>query len=304
MGSTPQGPYGKPPSGQPAPYQEGDFTPAAKNRVVNFADCEIDPPSEYYMDVDDQWILGAIQPISVNNIQAVLRILRPHGGIETVLIPLTVPTVGAVSTLTRPEREGYLLSASITFQGAPAGLGPWFAWLAVQRAGSTLGNQARIVSSGNLQPNRCLSWPERAPRGPLDEPGTVFSQGIGAAGAGAEVTISAPAFTRVLATMVSWQLVTSAAVATRTSNLRITDGANNLLIVAASLTQAASLTIRYCGYSSGFLGGVNATLAYYPLPEPLYVNGPWTIGTTTNNLQAGDQYQNIGWGGLVWADLV
>jgi hypothetical protein len=29
VGSTPQGPYGKPPSGQPAAMQPGDFTPAA-----------------------------------------------------------------------------------------------------------------------------------------------------------------------------------------------------------------------------------------------------------------------------------
>jgi hypothetical protein len=30
MGGTPQGPYGKPPSGQPAAMQQGDFTPAAR----------------------------------------------------------------------------------------------------------------------------------------------------------------------------------------------------------------------------------------------------------------------------------
>lgn len=304
MGNTPQGPYGKPPSGQPAPFDPNDFAVAQKNRDVNFRTCEVDPPSPFYVDVDDIWELGTLQFSNSASIRANIRILRPHGGIETVQIPLGGLSAGAAATITRVEREGYVLSANITWETSAPGFGPWFAWLKITRAGTGVPNVARTLIAGYLDNHSTLSWPEHIPQRPAEGAGFIINNSVGNPAAGVDWVFTNPTGARATVMGVFAQLVTSAAAATRTATLKITDGANIAFLVDATATQIASITNQYTGYCGGFAGGSGGTHIYWPLPAPYLLGTGWTIGTVTNNIQAADQWSLIRVATLTLVDTI
>jgi len=293
MGGTPQGPYGKPPSGQPAPMQEGDFTPAVRNRKIDFATCEIDPPSAAYVDVDDTIILGTIQPLDTKAVNATIRILRPHGAIETVFLQLTPGFAGTLYTVSQQLLEGYILSAGITLTSNTALLGPCYAWLTLRRFGAGLGNLTRTLISGNLQLNRAISWPERQALSPTEEALQILTFSIGNPAAGVDITYSVPVAMRLTLFVFGAQLVTSATAGTRTATLEILFGGNVVAAIDATATQAPSLTRHYTGYGNGFAGGSGGTNIYWPLPSPTVLAGSMQLVTSTANLSATDQWSNV-----------
>lgn len=304
MSDPANGLYGLPPTGQPAPMQEGEFIPASKNVDVHFAACEIDPPSANYIDVDDSFLLTVVsnfgQQVTVN-----MRILRPHGRIETV--SLTAQNPGAAfSTYStfKPEREGYLLSAEAVLNSVLTAGSLVYVQLSIRRGTNININDHRVLIGDYITTTQGASWPDRPARRGPEGPGMLLSQAVSSPAAGADWSYAVPALQRLSLTMVQAQLVTSAAAATRTATLKITDGANTLALIDATTTQIASLTNQYTGYGNGFPAGSGGTHLYWPLPSPLILGPTWTIGTVTNNIQAADQWSLIRLSGLYWADYL
>lgn len=304
MGNTPQGPYGAPPSGQPGPMQDGDFTPAVRNASVHFATCEIDPPTALYIDVDDQFVLGAISDVNPGAVTCNLRILRPHGQIETVKIEVNLVTVNTLVTQTIGTREGYLLSAHIAPSAGFNANVLAYCFLAMQRGGSARAQQSRLLIAGYPKISTGLSWPDHQPVLAADGPGCTVAFAVGNPAAGADWAFTLSGQYRMQVNYVCATLTTSAAVATRTAALKISNGATTLAIVDSPTTQAASLANTYSGVFGGFSGGTGGTHLYWPLSTPTIIGGGYTIGTTTSNIQAADQWSAIVVGGIVWADIL
>lgn len=111
--------------------------------------------------------------------------------------------------------------------------------------------------------------------------------------AGADFTITVPAGLAWRVRSVFAQLVTSGTVASRQVNLVIKDDQGNIITeVAASGTQAASLTGSYTFAANEPLAGASNTFVI-PIPQDLVLPESFTIGSSTGSIQTGDQWQNI-----------
>lgn len=88
-------------------------------------------------------------------------------------------------------------------------------------------------------------------------------------GAGAEAVHTVPGEWWEMVEAAAWQLVTSAAVATRVPSIRVQDPDQNTVYVGATgATQAASLTVVYgAGEVGGAVVGAAAARATLPLPR-------------------------------------
>jgi hypothetical protein len=298
-------PYGLGPTGQPAPMQDGDFTPAARNQEVHFATCEIDPPSQNYIDVDDVFVLSYL-PFGTENSGPTcnLRILRPKGQIELVQFQAPATSGNSLASVTVRTREGYLLSAEVT-TGALGGTG-WFEYvmLAIRRGGSAVVNEQRLLIADYISPNVGVGWPERPTQRPAAGPGAIASLAVGNPSAGADWVFTNASTQRFLCNFVCATLAAANSGSARTVTLQISDGANNMALIDCPTTQAINTTVTYSGMSGGFSGGTAGLHLYWPLPTSVMIGTNWKIGTITGGIQAGDQWSAIRLGGLLWADLL
>jgi hypothetical protein len=108
---------------------------------------------------------------------------------------------------------------------------------------------------------------------------------------GAEVALTVPAGVSAALDAVTFKLVTSATVATRTPTLIIDDGVNVMWQLQAAAGQAAGSTVIYQYGGNSELALRNGVLTE-PLP-PLILGPGYRIRTVTAGIQVGDQYSAI-----------
>jgi len=121
-------------------------------------------------------------------------------------------------------------------------------------------------------------------------PGTLRSITGTDPAAGAEIseTVTANARWRLISFRAS--LVTDATVANRRMNLNIDDGTNTLLLTPPASDQAATLTYIYQASNYGTVSNFLSTTMALPLPSDLILHGGYRIRSSTNSLQAGDNW--------------
>ena len=107
--------------------------------------------------------------------------------------------------------------------------------------------------------------------------------------AGAEVNNSVASDARWRLYAVRFQLVTDATVATRRVHLIIDDGATTILDIPSETTQTASLTRNYTFHDFGLTPSAVGTEISVNMTSKKLKEG-WRIRTSTDNLQAGDDY--------------
>ncbi len=110
--------------------------------------------------------------------------------------------------------------------------------------------------------------------------------------AGAEWTYKHSGPSWLLIRSVVWQLVTSAAVATRASRMQVKFGTDLVAQYPPGATQAASLTVVYTAADCGLTSGDPAT-ALVALNSQFQLTDNMSIGSNTSNIQAADQYSLI-----------
>jgi len=110
--------------------------------------------------------------------------------------------------------------------------------------------------------------------------------------AGADFLVTVPAGVTWYVIAVNATLVTSATAATRVPQIQIKDSGGHLLYMESGQSQIASLTGIWSWAPAVPTSQAN-NVAVVPLPAELYLQGGATIGTTTPNIQAGDQWSNI-----------
>lgn len=304
MGGTPEGPYGLPPSGQPIPLQPGDFTSASWPRRVLFDNCEIDPPGQYYVDLDDTWVLGCVANFAGASIVANVRLLRPTRGISPVQLQLAAPTANTIATMTQAESEGFVIAANI-MPAAAIALGQYiYAWLSLRRGGAGVTNLYQTVAAGYLLNNFGLSWPSEQPQSPTFGEGTLHSIGVGNPAPGSDWAYTVPALTRVRLLSLAATLTSSSTAATRTAHLIMNDGANTLYEAAASTTQLLSLAYNYIGANTGYANATDATFVQWPLYGKVLLGAGHRILSSTSSIQSGDQWSAIRLLVQEYADLI
>jgi len=151
-----------------------------------------------------------------------------------------------------------------------------------------------------------ISWPTCQPRQNTDGQGALTTYTPANPAAGADFTFTFSASYRVQVLSVYYQLVTSSGVANRASALTLATGSTNWTQSVASAVQAASITGTY-----NFMPGTGSAYSVAPSATTLVQVAPLAaliqsgqegskVFSTTTNIQAGDQIQNIAIRCLYW----
>lgn len=302
MGSTPQGPAGLYPPGQPKPFQDLEYEPATAYPEVSWKFDRVDPPAAYYVDADDTLHFGLYSLYTVTGTFTMnYRLLTPEGRIESG--QLNIANVGGQTLYSQDQqlRKGFLLSVEVvpSFANGIEGI---LVWGELRRRGGGITNGARLLFNEYLENYRGLGWPDRTTRRTTDGRGFTQFQQIANPAAGADFTSTVGGGFRRIYRCIGGQLVTSAAVATRQVALKITDGTHTVVLNDALASQVASLTYFYTFYSGSFAALATGTHIPCPIPGEFQFQNGWTIGTQTANLQAGDQWSAIWMHTEEWVD--
>lgn len=109
--------------------------------------------------------------------------------------------------------------------------------------------------------------------------------------AGDEISEAVPTNAMWILKGVLFTLVTDATVINRRVALQLTDGAQVIMDIMSETVQAASLTRYYRAIRMGYLISATGAYIYFSLPVGgIKLRQGWTVGTNTDNLQAGDDF--------------
>ncbi len=265
------------------------LAPEDYNLLVHFKRLRIAPPPAMYVTIDDTLVVRTSAPQIAAELRISLRYLNPQGVIVPEFYDVIMP---GASPFFIPGAEGFLLSAEI--RAVSAVLGQAYTTLELQRGrGSGDLTFGALLIAGYPATLYPLSYPEGAPRTPLDGRGRILDIAVAAPLAGAD-------FSQVVSGGVNWipravtaQLATTALAGTRQASIVIDDGGGNIVLrSAAASTQAPSLTNIYSWFNGGTAQG-NTPVVNGGLPSEIRLASGWNIRSLTASIQATDQWSAV-----------
>ncbi len=252
----------------------------------------INPPSKLYVNQDEQLFVRVHSTLTNATATVATRLLRARDGfITNTNDSFTVTADGDPHDFAVQLEEGYLLGAIVVNLGARAQRGQLFVELGLIN-GSTAGTglTPQLFLADYVSFSQPIGWPGGFIRSMEEGPGFLRSFQSAAPGAGADFIITVPTNRRWRICSLRAVLVTAAAVANRTTQLNIDDGANFYAVVGPNQVQAASLTRGYT-FASGLLNAVTtATEFQAAMPSNLVLPQGHRLTSTTVNLQAADAW--------------
>lgn len=219
------------------------------------------------------------------------RVLTCQGELVPFEQRLTPTTDRQASTTLSRLAEGWLVQAhAFVSAGAPL-TGQTFAMLSVVRGEGSAALDLFTLASGYITNTQRITYPAGSLQNSTEGGGAIRSITGTAPAVGAEVSEVVPIDCRWELLTFAVVLTTSAAVANRTPQLVIDDGAIVLNQTPSLFTQAASLATRHqWGAGQPYSAIVNALATPSGLPVRAVLTAGFHIKTLTNLLQAGDQY--------------
>lgn len=299
------------PTGQPQPYQPGEYAPIAPPNLVTFALQRVGPPSPIYIQRDD--VIG-ITAVSIQNGEVLNvngRFLRASDG---VIVPFTYSfSMGNsfnVRQFTFALGEGYLLALNCNTTQAQR-RGQTFVSCSLMRGKIVLSPSQglfQILFQDYCHQNTFTGWPGGMIGDALSGVGAPNSYGGSNPGAGADFTVLAPSssvfyFASVL--YVQATLTTSATVANRLVNLQIAGLTQQHFGAISAIAASATVTLTWAAGASAYTDALGNQ--HMPLTSVVQCSGsPGTAfaNSTTTNLQAGDQWSAITVGVIEYVTLL
>jgi len=287
-----------------------DLTPAplaGPSSSVSFLFEGVIPPSELYVNVDDQLIVSAATSQNGEIVTVNVRLLLPNGRIEDMQYQIRPANTRAVTKQSFGLAEGFLLSMSAS-AAVSVTRGQTFVRAALQRSASGTGQPAYVLLADYATTQSVPGYPNGRILSPTEGPGQIYIYTTGNPGAGNQWQISTPVNARWRIRAAGSTFTTSAAVANRFPGIEIIVGGNLpwtsfcLAAVVASTTQ-----LVYAGGITPYTSGVT-TVSMLGLPPDLLISGvtgfQMVIGSITQGMQAGDAYTAIALLVEEWLDNV
>lgn len=266
------------------------FQVANPNRIVSFANCNVQPPAMSYIGVDDDLIIHAFASATSFPINVNVRILRADG--QIISMPFTIPAnIGRAGVvLTEQALEGYIVGISAMSTGI-FNFGQ-YAYVSVGIARNPGGDGSVYIPlmAGYIHDKIAFGFPNTELQRPTDGAGVISSVVISAPAAGADFTVSVPAGARYRLISLFATLTTAVAVANRGVTLVVDDGVNILGQYPAQTVQAASLAVGYTFGDS--VTGQASVQGFESVSTPgmMFLGQNWRIRSVTSNIQAADQW--------------
>jgi hypothetical protein len=202
-------------------------------------------------------------------------------------------TTRALQTFSTTLGEGFLLAVQVGHPGTGPRRGQTFCTVALQRGFPNAPFGSTTLIAEYLTNSVTLGWPGARQLPSIEGPGFMRDVLPSNPGPGADIVVTVPANARWRPTAFQYAFVTSATVANRTSSLIITDGVNVVFENTQSPVQAASATVVYNWSTLTNITAVVLNQLLNTFPPLIFLEPGWTIATTTNNIQVGDQYSGI-----------
>lgn len=283
---------------QGAHQSPSDQTPAPLSgpaNTVKFKLTGVDPPSRVYIGRDDQLLINTMSALAGEIVIVNYRIMLPDGTISTNQQRILLPTAYNIPVAPPffSASEGFLLSVgayclSATFRGQT------FVRIGIVRAGQSLQNTAEMLLADYVTTNTPIGWPDGRIISSSEGPGNLKTTTVANPGAGLDWTYTGNANTRWKVRHINAQLVTSAAVANRNPRLLFFDSiTGRLKLVPSTNDQAASLTEDYSIGPANVAGTVAALANVWSVGTEDVMRDTSQIQSSTANIQAADQWQNI-----------
>ncbi len=247
-------------------------------------------PSPLYIGRDDRLLVRVHNTATGLAVVVRVRLMQPDGLIVPLSYTLRPTADRTLQTASFDLTEGFLLGLAVLGESAVARRGQAFVAVLLVRGGALASEPVQTLVADYLSEGQLVGWPGGEIRSSVEGPGVMRSIAGTNPAAGAEASEAVPTDARWRLSTLRVQLVTSAAVAARRVHLLVDDGATVLLDLAAADTQAASLTRNYNVAADGFARAAQTNEIYLPIPPGLVLPQAYRIRTSTENLQAGDDF--------------
>jgi len=252
---------------------------------------ELRPEQQFYVTPDDQVAVGIRNALAGVQVHVDLRIWRPTGDFATGALDVTPASDRALRYTFQPLAPGQLVAVSAAAVGATLPRrGQTYVTLQLIRAPTSAFRMTRWLAADYLSGSTSAGWPYGRTTGATEGQGMLYSIAGSAPAAGADWSQTVPANARWRIRGIRASLATAVAVANRRPRLIVDDGANTLLDIDTNVVQAASLTVAYDwipGYPSVTTSIVETEV---PLPGDLQLFPGWRIRSSTDAIQAADQW--------------
>lgn len=273
---------------EPAPYDEKD--------LLGYAD-----PAQY-IGLDDRLLVQAISRAPGQMLTVSGRILLVQGKVQP--FQFTVPMGDALTLVTFPFQlaQGFIVGLQVnTSETVPC---EWWTYVKIglTRGGGNPLRPFQPLMSGYVGNVFAFGYPRDKNQRPTDGPGVLVERTIQPPDPGTDWTYFCPRWTRQKVLAILATLTTSAVDGDRQVVIHMNGDGPTAFQLAASGTQAASLVTPYNIGPVPVYAGSSALGFTIPLPDGLVLDYQCSIGSTTGNIDAGDQWSSVAILALEWAD--
>src|SRR5208337_2034479 len=273
-----------------------NLTPApltGPSSAVVFAFQGLQPPSNLYVNVDDQLIISAATSQTAEVVTINARLLMPNGRVEDMQFQIRPANTRVVLKQAFPLAEGFLLSVSASAAVAVT-RGQTFVRVSLQRSASGAGQPAYCLMADYATTQAVPGYPNGRTLSPTEGPGNVYTFSNPPPAAGNDFNCPVPTYARWRIRAVTAQLTTSAGVVNREPALIIYQSGNITYQAAALVVQTASTTVFYSGVGLTPYTQCNPLIQLIGMPPDLVLSGQIgaaaSIRSNTINLQGADQW--------------
>ena len=276
-----------------------NLTPApltGPSSAVVFAFQGLQPPSNLYVNVDDQLIISAATSQTAEVVTINARLLMPNGRVEDMQFQIRPANTRVVLKQSFPLAEGFLLSVSASAAVAVT-RGQTFVRVSLQRSASGAGQPAYVLLADYVTTQAVPGYPNGRILSPTEGPGYIYGVSVGNPSAGVGWQIANPTNARWKIRSFEATLTTNATAGNRTPQVTIADLGGGVFLGPGIASIPASTSAIVSGFACTPYAAASVGEFVVPIPPDCFLPGPPTVSAYLAVSAVGtlgtDQWSNI-----------
>lgn len=243
---------------------------------------------------DDYLVVAVRNAIAGVQLQLGGRIWHDDGGVNEFQHPIIPASSRGLQFFGLQLEHGYLVEACVTATTGAGHRGQTLATILLVRPPISAFLPKQVLAQDYITTQMGPSWPGGRIASGVEGQGMLYSFTVANPAAGADWIQTVPTGARWRLWATSASLTTSAAVANRSSSLRLDDGVTPLWQAGHNVVQTAGITLLWT-FTLGLANLVLAsgTASTQPMLPVATLLAGWRIQSFTSSLQAGDQWSAI-----------
>lgn len=251
-------------------------------------------PKGVPVDIDDRVLVQVRNSVANLTLNAQVRIQDTNGRIQLISQSIEPNAARTANNFTLNLATGFLLGIAVNSPTTLLRRGQTYVTISLVTGSGNNAIPWMILASDYIENEQAVSWPRGRIKGLTEPPGFFRLVEPANPNAGSEILVTQEANTFWKIHWINYTLVTDTTAGDRHSKIQLGFGTEIILDCHQAQTQAGNLTREYHYYHTvdAVADPVNAIFGQLPIQAPV-LSGGTLIQTTTNNLSANDQYQQI-----------